>query len=169
LKIGLVDFEALMGRVGNSESISGKRLAWFNRISIFELFLLVGCFAVAAFWVSKGYWPISLLWLGFLAGVKLGPQSSYPTFLIVLFGVVAGGLCVAAIAATRAVIYLYPASGIDLIEAKSATIAANTRGLLIAGALVLWLPPILMAVWMAILPLRSSRLGGNQAERGRGN
>lgn len=60
-----------------------------------------------------------------------------------LFWVVAGGLCVAA---THTEIYLYPSNKIDLIEARSATIPVNTRSLLIAGTLVHWLPPIIMAL-----------------------
>lgn len=147
--------------------ISGldERLARSNRFSIFDLFVLVACFAVAAFFASLGHWLVSLLWLGFLAGVKLGPSSNYPTYLIVLFGIVAGGLFAAAIGATRAVVYLYPLSAIDLIEAKSATMAANTRGLLIALTLVLWVPPTLMAIWLAVLPFRNAGGSTNQAVR----
>ncbi len=154
-----------MERVGDLSCGTDERLAGANRFSLFDLFVLVACFAVAAFSASLGYWLISLLWLGFLAGVKLGAQSNYPTYLIVLFGIVAGGLFAAAISATRAVIYLYPLSAIDLIEAKSATIAANTRGLLIAGTLVLWVPPILMAVWLAVLPFRKAGGSVNQVEQ----
>eukprot|EP01047_Picozoa_sp_COSAG01_P071046 COSAG01_NODE_10928_length_2048_cov_1.014366_4_plen_164_part_00 len=156
-----------MERVGDRDSVAGDRLIGANRFSINELFGLVFVFAVAAFSASIGYWLISLLWLGFLAGIKLGPRSSYPTFLIVVFGLVAGGLFAAAIFATRATFFLYPSNGIDLIEAKSATIAANTRGLLIAGTLVLWGPPILMTLWLAVLPFRSVRGNTNLAERNR--
>lgn len=73
MKIGLVNLEALMGRFWKLESISGRQLARSNRFSILELILLVDYFAVAAFWVCIGNWLISLLWLGLLAGVKLGP------------------------------------------------------------------------------------------------
>ncbi|MDG1512393.1 MAG: hypothetical protein P8L78_12870 [Mariniblastus sp.] len=154
-----------MERVGDRDSVPGDSLIGENRFSMFELFGLVFVFAVAAFFASIGYWLTSLLWLGFLAGIKLGPRSSYPTFLIVVFGLVAGGLFAAAIFATRATFFLYPSNGIDLIEAKSATIAANTRGLLIAGTLVLWVPPILMTVWLAVLPFRSGCGISNSAER----
>ena len=162
---GHLDSERLMGRVLNTDGASGVRFNQSNRFSIFDLFVWVTCFAVAALFASMGMWLISSLWIGLMAGVKLGPSSSYPTFLIVVFGGVAGGLFAAAIAATLAVVFLYSSSGIDLIESKSTTIAANTRGLLIAGAAVLWVPPILMVVWLALLPFRKDSGTADQKER----
>jgi len=162
---GQLDSGRLMGRVLDSDGVSGMRFNQSKRLSISDLFVWVACFAVAALFASMGMWLISSLWIGLLAGVKLGPSSNYPTLLIVVFGVVAGGLFAAAIAATLAVIFLYSSSGIDLIESKSTTIAANTRGLLIAGAAVLWVPPILMAVWLALLSFRKDSGTADQEER----
>ena len=62
-----------MERARDLNSGLDERLARSNRLSIFDLFVLVACFAVAAFFASLGYWLVSLLWLGFLAGVKLRP------------------------------------------------------------------------------------------------
>ncbi|MDE0936878.1 MAG: hypothetical protein OSA89_13250 [Mariniblastus sp.] len=125
---------------------------------------MVANFSIAAFLASIGYWPISLVWLGFWAGVKLGAGSAYPTLLIVFFGTVAGALFAAAISATLAVFHLYPLTAIDYIESRSKTIAANTRGLLVGGVLVLWVPPVLMTIWLTMLPFRTTR--SDEKQRG---
>ena len=134
------------------------------RYGILDLLVLVANFAIAAFLVSIGYWASSLLWLGFWAGVKLGARSTFPTLLIVFFGMVAGALFAAAISATLAVFHLYPLTAIDYIESRSKTIAANTRGLLVGGALVLWVPPVLMTIWLTMLPFRPTR--NDEQQRG---
>lgn len=131
------------------------------------MLVLVANFSIAAFLASIGYWPISLVWLGFWAGVKLGAGSAYPTLLIVFFGTVAGALFAAAISATLAVFHLYPLTAIDYIESRSKTIAANTRGLLVGGVLVLWVPPVLMTIWLTMLPFRTTR--SDEKQRGLSN
>lgn len=128
------------------------------------MLVLVANFSIAAFLASIGYWPISLVWLGFWAGVKLGAGSAYPTLLIVFFGTIAGALFAAAISATLAVFHLYPLTAIDYIESRSKTIAANTRGLLVGGVLVLWVPPVLMTIWLTMLPFRTTR--SDEKQRG---
>jgi hypothetical protein len=77
---------------------------------------------------------------------------------------VAGALFAAAISATLAVFHLYPLTAIDYIESRSKTIAANTRGLLVGGALVLWVPPVLMTIWLTMLPFRPTR--NDEQQRG---